>query len=43
MKAGEERTVIFEAGGHSLGTANLVKANVLAEFLESRVLPGLLP
>jgi hypothetical protein len=29
------------AAGHSLGNANLVKANVLFEFLRDRVLPGL--
>ena len=31
------------AGGHSLGNANAVKADVLFEFLSTRVLPDLLP
>jgi hypothetical protein len=31
------------ASGHSLGNANLVKANVLFDFLRDRVLPPLVP
>jgi hypothetical protein len=31
------------AAGHSLGNSNVVKADVLFEFLRDRVLPSLLP
>ena len=31
------------AGGHAIGNSNLVKAEVLASYLEQQVLPPLLP